>query len=199
MRTKTLFIAAAVLAAGIASSVAQTVYSANIVGYVNVTIPTGFSIIANQLDNGTNDLNSLIPNAGFGDTVYTWNGSAFTPSIYAGTWGPDTVLAPGQAAFYDAGAPVTATFVGQVETGNLTNSFPAGFSLISDQVPVSENLDTAGLTAGFGDTIYFYRSGAYVPIIYAGSWGSGATPNVGEGFWIDSTSGGSWTQNFSPQ
>jgi hypothetical protein len=199
MRTKRLLIAAAVLAAGIASSVAQTVYSANIVGYVNLTLPAGYSLIANQLDNGTNDLNTVFPNAGFGDTIYMWNGTSFSSSVYAGTWGPDATLAPGQAAFYDAGAPVTLTLVGQVETGNLTNSFPAGYSLMSDQVPVSESLDTAGFAPGFGDTIYFYRGGTYSSSVYAGTWGPPAIPNVGEGFWIDSAAGGSWTQDFSPQ
>jgi hypothetical protein len=38
MRTKTLLVAA-VLAAGLATSMAQNVYSLNVVGYYNVTIP----------------------------------------------------------------------------------------------------------------------------------------------------------------
>jgi hypothetical protein len=200
MRTKTLLIAAAVLAAGIGSSVAQTVYSANIVGYINLQIPTGASIIANQLDNGTNDLASLVPNANFGDTVYRWNGTGFDSSVNFGSWSPDFVLLPGQAVFYVASAPLSVTLVGQVETGNLTNSIPAGISLVSDQVPVSASLDTVGFPSGFGDTIYFYRSGTYSSSVNFGSgFSPAAVPAVGEGFWIDSASGGSWVQDFSPQ
>jgi hypothetical protein len=53
MRTKTLLIAAAALAVGIISSEAQ-VYSQNVVGYVNMTIPAGgFQIVGNQLLNGS--------------------------------------------------------------------------------------------------------------------------------------------------
>jgi hypothetical protein len=40
MKSKTLLIAAAALVAGVITSEAQ-VYSANIVGYVNVTLPAG--------------------------------------------------------------------------------------------------------------------------------------------------------------
>jgi hypothetical protein len=65
MKTKTLLIAAAALVAGIVSSEAQ-VYSANIVGYVNVSGNANqFALIANPLDNGTNtgndELSSLPP------------------------------------------------------------------------------------------------------------------------------------------
>ena len=53
MRTKTLLIAAAALAVGITSSEAQ-VYSQNVVGYVNMTVPAGhYQIVGNQLINGS--------------------------------------------------------------------------------------------------------------------------------------------------
>src|SRR5437879_6035335 len=83
MRTKALLCCAA-LAAGLATSaVAQSnVFSLNIVGYVNTPLTTGFNLIANPLDKGTNDLNSLFPNAGFGDTVYSFVNGAFQVSTY---------------------------------------------------------------------------------------------------------------------
>jgi hypothetical protein len=65
MRTKTLLIAAAAMAVGIISSQAQ-VYSQNIVGYYNVTVPAGqYYILGNQLVNGSdalatnNDINTV--------------------------------------------------------------------------------------------------------------------------------------------
>ena len=65
---KTLLIAAAALAAGVISSQAQ-VYSQNVVGYVNQTIPAGgFEIASSQLINGSDanetngDVNTLFAN-----------------------------------------------------------------------------------------------------------------------------------------
>jgi hypothetical protein len=99
MRTKTLLIAAAALVVGVISSQAQ-VYSQNVVGYYNVTIPAGqFYILANQLVNGTdtaqtnNDINAVY-NAGFSSDpngphtgsqcaeCLIWTGSSFTPYYF---------------------------------------------------------------------------------------------------------------------
>ena len=61
MRTKALLLGAAVGAIGLATSMAQ-VYSVNIVGYVNTTIPTGFSIICNPLNaTGGNTIGNVMP------------------------------------------------------------------------------------------------------------------------------------------
>jgi hypothetical protein len=48
MRTKTILLSGVVAALSGASLMAQ-VYSVNVVGYINVTIPPGFSIVADQL------------------------------------------------------------------------------------------------------------------------------------------------------
>jgi hypothetical protein len=63
MRTKALLLAAAFAAAGVATSVAQ-VYSVNAVGYVNVTLPPGFSLVSNPLNAGTgnNTVSKLFSN-----------------------------------------------------------------------------------------------------------------------------------------
>src|SRR6478672_7317898 len=47
MRTKTLLLTAALAAVGVSSSMAQ-VYSVNVVGYVNKSVPKGFYMLANQ-------------------------------------------------------------------------------------------------------------------------------------------------------
>jgi hypothetical protein len=66
---KTLLIAGAALAASIISSQAQTVYSQNIVGYINQTIPAGkYQIVGSQLINGSDlaqtngDINATLGN-----------------------------------------------------------------------------------------------------------------------------------------
>jgi hypothetical protein len=63
MRTKTLVCAAA-LAAGLATSaLAQSnVYSLNVVGYYNVTVPANtFVLVGNQLNTTNNTLPGIIP------------------------------------------------------------------------------------------------------------------------------------------
>src|SRR5665213_2280842 len=96
MRTKTLLIAAAALAAATISSQAQ-VYSQNIVGYINTTVPNGahqFQFIANQLQtvtaNGTNKIQDVFgfsaltsdPNGVTNTVLYYWNGAGYTLYTY---------------------------------------------------------------------------------------------------------------------
>jgi len=59
MRTKTLLLSGVVAALSSACVMAQ-VYSLNAVGYINVTIPPGFSIIANQLNTTNNNISPLL-------------------------------------------------------------------------------------------------------------------------------------------
>src|SRR5208283_3068023 len=90
MRTKTLLIAAAALAAGILVSSAQT-YSQNVVGYYNVPIPANsFYIVANQFNVGvSNGLNELFAgglmsdvNGNTNSVVYIWQGSSYASYQY---------------------------------------------------------------------------------------------------------------------
>lgn len=197
MRTKAL-LGLAALAACTLTATAQNVYSLNIVGYVNTPLSTGFNLIANPLDNGTNDLNSLFANAGFGDAVYQFSGGSFTSSTFFGSWSPDLTTKPGQGIFYQAGGPFTNTFVGNVMTGNLTNPVPAGFSIVSSQVPQADTLENLGFNPNFGDAVYFYRSGAYVSSTYFGSWSPDLIAGVGEAFWAQLGSAYNWTRTFNP-
>ncbi len=177
---------------------AQNVYSLNIVGYVNVPIKTGFNLIANPLDNGTNDLNSLFPTAGFGDVIFAFSGGTFTQSAFLGSWSPNLTLLPGGGVFYQAGAPFTNTFVGNVMTGNLTNPIPAGFSIKSSQVPISDTLANLQLPANFGDVVFYFRNGTYAQSAYLGSWSPDLSPAIGESFWYQAGSAINWTRTFNP-
>jgi len=202
MRTKALLAAATMLAAGLATSLAQSnVYSLNVVGYVNKPLTAGFNLIANPLNNGTNSLSSLFPSAGFGDTVFTYNpaGGTFTSSLYLGSWDPNLVIAPGQGFWYGANAAMTNTFVGEVMQGSLTNPIPLGFSLKSSQVPQADTLGNLNFPAGFGDTVFFFRGGAFFSSLYLGSWDPDLTVGIGEGFWIGANAAANWVRNFTVQ
>src|SRR2546423_31817 len=82
MRTKTLLLTAVLGAAGIATSLAQSVYSINAVGYVNLTVPIGYSMIANPLNAPTNTLSNLIASPPNGAQFLRWNGSGFDVATF---------------------------------------------------------------------------------------------------------------------
>ena len=185
MRTKTLLLSGVVAALSSASLMAQ-VYSLNAVGYINVTCPVGFSIIANQLNSTNNTVLSLIPvdpaGSEDGDTIYKYANTGVPattgyailtmdsqnpPTYWDGANPATTTLNPGESAFFlNANpAPITLTFVGTVLQGSLTNNLPTGYNLVSSMVPQAGNvfsalgipLDPAG--SQDGDTIYIYNSG----------------------------------------
>lgn len=91
MRTKTLLLSAAAVAAGVASLKAQSnVYSLNVVGYVNVNLPAGFNMIQNPLDDGagnivTNCFDNMSKGLGVslppGTSLYPWAGSTYGNGI----------------------------------------------------------------------------------------------------------------------
>jgi hypothetical protein len=199
--------------AGIASTSAQ-VYSVNAVGYINVRIPNGFSMVANQLIAADNKVPALFPAAPDGLTVYKWNPAAatFDSSSYLALlslWSnPDLSLAPGEGAFVlNPGTAYTNTFVGEVPTGTLTTSLARGFNIASSQVPQSGQVDTVlGLTAMDGLTIYQYDNSVanYVSSSYLALlsiWAPAPpTPAVGEAFWVLVPGTGAavnWTREFS--
>ena len=210
MRTKTLLLTAVLSAAGLASSLSLAqgaVYSVNAVGYVNLPLPVGLSLICNPLKGSTgNDLNTILPltDADVGATIYTYNGSAFVSTTYLGTsigWTPNNSVAPGQGMFISLGAAKTLTFVGEVPQGTDSNiHMNNGLSLVAPPVPQSSALDTMLFPADVGDTVYFYRGGSYASSTFLGpgiGWTPAAVPGVGEGFWVSRANAADWNRNFS--
>jgi hypothetical protein len=145
---KTLLIAAATLAAGVIAAQADAVYSQNIVGYYNVTIPglsgsTGFYIVANQFNVGSsNGLNEMFASGGLASdvngttnsTVYIWRPDAQVYATYqyfnaadAAADASGGTYANG-AGFYDGSgnyatpiiAPGSSVFIQNLAAGSLT-------------------------------------------------------------------------------
>jgi hypothetical protein len=198
MRTKTLLLTAALSAAGALSSMAQ-VYSVNIVGYINLTLPKGFSMIANQL-NATpdNKLSTVIPAPPENTTIYKFNGNGYNTFNYSADnpgWAPDTgTLAPGDGAFIaidPAFAPTgtTLTLVGEVQLVSST-SIPNGFSVRSSVLPISDTLDNLGFPARENDNLYLFSNATGHYVVYNFSadnpgWAPpNPTPKVGESFFV---------------
>jgi len=206
MRTKSLLFAAALSLAGVASAVAQNnVYSVNAVGYVNLTVPAGFSMIANPLNSTNNTIGTLVTLPRFSQ-LFKWNGTSFDIATMTGSgWDhPEFTLAPGEGAFVSVGSQQTMTFVGEVLQGNLANAIPAGFSIRSSQVPQTGDVTALGLTPALKrfDQLFKWNPGTSQYDIYSlgsgGVWNpSTPTVNVGESFFLSTSAGGSWTRTFS--
>jgi hypothetical protein len=176
MRTKTLILSAIVGALSSLSLMAQ-VYSLNAVGYINETIPPGFSIIANQL-NTTNNMMSPLLDSQFqtgnydGLEFYKYsNGSGYAPTLIVDSlndpfpWdeaaATNTSLNPGEGIFVHSPytTNLTITFVGTVLTGSLTNDYKVGFNMVSSQVPQAGRLDAdLGMPEVDGDQIFIYNN-----------------------------------------
>jgi hypothetical protein len=206
MRTKTLLIAAAALAVGLCSSMAQ-VYSQNVVGYVNIPVAAATKkLIANQLNTTNNTLNGLLPSPVPGTTIFKFN-NGYTPynfDVDDLVWYPDgnATLNPGEGAFILSPSAATLTFVGEVRQGSLTNTLPTGVKVLrSSIVPQGGLISTAlGLTPLPGDTLFQFAGGfsTYVYDVDDLVW----TPNeptigVGESFFFIRAGSGNWVRNFT--
>lgn len=205
MKTKALLLAGLVSLAGAFASQAQTVYSVNAVGFVNVTVPTGFSLISNPLLNGDNTVATVLSGAPNGATIYKFNvgtGSYVSSTKSFGTWNNPLTVAPGEGFFLrNTGAPYTLTFTGEVAQGTLTTAISSGFQIVSSQVPVSGALVASlGFPSANGDVIYRFNSGtqSYTSHTYSfGSWSGNPSINVAEAFFSKKNATASWSRSFS--
>jgi hypothetical protein len=221
MRTKTLLLTAALGLASAATSMAQAVYSLNVVGYINLTLKPGFNLIANQLKaSPDNKLDTILPAAPLLSAVYKFStvSQNFTIELSDGSnWftpegNPGTItLAPGEGAFYFNPDPANQvkTLVGEVQQGSSTVTMKPGFNLVSTVVPQELSLTLAN---GFPQELlaqympYNTTTQAFDLIINDGTgWFTpegapvDAKPKVGEGwFYFNPTAGNQlWTRTFN--
>jgi hypothetical protein len=203
--------------------VAQTtVYSLNIVGYVNVPVQGGgkLTLISNPLkpSNGNNNITNtmVLPDQADGTLLFTWGGTAWnatTPSWLAGFgWDTPTDIPPGNAFFVSTPATTTnfnITFVGEVATGTIPYTYAQGLNMVANKVPVTENFPGASV-GNDGDLIYTWNGSAWNSAVwgYIGGFGwnaGGATDStngpllaVGSGVAYSATAPLNWTRTFNP-
>ena len=221
MRTKTTLAAAAILAAGLASSMAQAnVYSLNVVGYVNTVIQGGgaYNLLCNPLNNTTgNTLTNLFsgPQANTSQ-VLKWDPaavdfSAIQPSYGGGKWDQNVPLNVGEGFFYvNQGATFTNTFVGDVVQGSFTNVLvgAGSYNAVGASVPQGGNFTNAisGLTPANTDQVLKWSPtlvdfDPIQPAFGGGVWSPSAlTINPGEGFfYVRQGATVNWVRNFTVQ
>jgi hypothetical protein len=198
----------------------QNIYSENVVGYANIPLTNGFNLVANSFDcDGTGTNNTIYTVVGTnmpnGTKVFAFsatNGGYSSATFLAGnrTWGGSNNVAngmqPGNAFWLRIGPTVTniepLVTVGNVLVG--TNVVPVAqngiFQLMGSTIPISDTLTNMGYVPANGDktfqwnpvdqswTIRSYAAGLH-------RWAGGVPAlRVGEGFWLVSHAGSSWTQ-----
>lgn len=208
MRTKTLFVAAALGAVGTATAMAQ-VYSVNAVGYVNTEFVPGFTLASNPLDagEGNNTVGKILAGVPVGTSAYKFDAAsgAYQINTYLGSWTvPDMSFAPGEGLFVrNAGAQAfTVTFVGEVMQGTLTVPLVEGFQIVSSMVPQAGGMQTVlGYQSTSGDQVFTFdpATQAYVTHTALGTAWVPAEPTlkVGEAAFVNSKAAKNWTRDFS--
>jgi hypothetical protein len=184
MRTKTLALSALLGMIGSASLVAQTnVYSVNAVGYINVSISTGFNIITcplqcfNSTGAADNSVSNILNNYGgtlTGSTVEFYipgSGYSIDSAVNPAQKHPvepiqgwanlgTNQMNPGVGLWFQSPSNYTLTFVGQVPQGSLTNMLQSSLNLVGSAVPVSGDIITNSISAltnyNIGDAFEMY-------------------------------------------
>jgi hypothetical protein len=223
MRTKAL-LGLAALAVGLSTSVAQNVYSLNVVGYVNVTVKgNGYTLCANQLNNGTNGIAQVLPNPTEGALVLTFKNNNYNIDIAStGAWYDNstgnpstTALPPGTGWFYNNPNTTasTLTLVGEVPQGaGLAVALPSGYALVGTYTPTATSLSTTNGFPVVEGMLYLTFNNAInnyvISIASGGAWYDNATgdpiadptPAVSQGYFINNPAAATtWTRNFTVQ
>jgi hypothetical protein len=187
------------------------VVSENMVGYVNLQLPWGMSLIANPLFQTNVSIRSLFPTAPDGAQVMKRVNGDYVTCVYsassAGWVGPQMDLPLGTGFFFINPARDTFVqlFVGEVPTGSVTNNLPAGVSLEGSMLPLAGSVNSVHNVPGQpGDSIFVFINegearGRYHRSAY--SAGEGWNPDlnlaVGQGFWIQKQQPQDWVRFFS--
>jgi hypothetical protein len=138
---------AALLLSATSLQIRGAVSSSNVVGYIKLVVPPGYSLISNQLDDGrVNSISEIISPPFDGFAAADLDGTNWITSTFSSpTWSvPDLVFAPGGGArlFNPGTQEVSLTFVGGLPAGTLKNFIPAGRSIRSSLFP-----DAGGITS----------------------------------------------------
>ena len=206
------------MVAGLVSSNAQ-VYSANVVGYANVTMAGAgqLTLVANPFDDGNgNQLTNLLAGLPNKSQVITWAGSTFAGTITKtnGVWSGNASLYPGGGFFVKNGVAAsptyTNTFVGSVVAninGSVTNPVPAGLFLFGSPVPyaadatVDTNINLGSVLPNKSQLLLWNTAGqTYFGTVTKtnGVWSGTAVIAVGQGFFVNAKSATNWSQTLNP-
>lgn len=203
---RSLLVSGSVNATSIVQALASNSFLPNVVGFVHVSAPPGFSLIANPFVTTNNTLAGLLSHVPNGSKFAKYiSGQGYVTNLFSsGQWNSGaTTLNPGEGGFF--GNPgqtnLPLTFVGQVLQGSLTNSLPSGNSIRAPMVPLANAL--ASLPASNGDKIECYVNGVLITYTsFLGSWSGGSVnPPLalipGKAYLMIRSSATNWIESFS--
>ena len=187
--------------------IAEQVQSLNVIGYASVTLPPGFSMIANPFISASNTVAEIFQNWPDGTTLNKFDTRFFRlaeNAVKLGAWtNPGEKLEPGGGAIFFN--PTTdykyVSFVGEVNQGHVSMPIPSGFSIRSALVPQAGNLEDMGFPIAEGDVVHLFDRDRQKYVLHPyeeGKWKSGPPlVSIGESFWIAKTEPGNWTKALS--
>lgn len=186
-----------VISKGIASNTA--------LGFVSMTLPPGFSLIANPFQRGNNSVGDAFKGWKQGTTLNKFDTLLVRLSENAmknERWtNPDQQLLPGEGAiFFNPTEDYRIhSFAGEVAQGSFTMPIPSGFSLRSSLVPLGGNLlDDLQFPIADGDVVHLFDRDRQTYTLHPfenGKWSSGPPiVSVGEAFWVAKAEPGNWTR-----
>jgi hypothetical protein len=183
------------------------VASLNVTGYATVTLPPGFSMIANPLEGPKNTVGEMFKGWPDGTTLNKFDTRFFRLAeneVKLGKWvNPIEKLIPGEGAiFFNPTSDYKShSFVGQIMQGNHSMPIPSGFSIRSSLVPHPGSLDELKFPIADGDVIHLFDRDRQQYILHPyeqGKWSDGAPiVSVGESFWVAKTAAGNWSRNLT--
>jgi hypothetical protein len=189
------------------------IFSGNIVGYVNLTLPPGLSLIANPLWYSNNSLSFWMPDAPDGAQVFKYTASGgyevSTFDAETASWSnPDLQVPIGDGFYFNnpSSGSRTYLFIGDVHLGLLVNPLPAGISTKGPLVPQAGSINLIHEIPGeAGDELRIYvNDGAggagYQSSVFdgtIGAWVPDLSLQVGQGFWLQKQHAQDWIRIFT--
>ena len=175
----------------------------NILGYVSLTLPPGFSLISNPLDSPENVVTRVFKDWPDGTTLNKFDTQLFRlveNAVKLGQWtNPAEILKPGEGAiFFNPTMDYRSVcFTGDVLREDLATPVPASFSIRSSLLPQPGHIvDDLKFPIANGDVIHVFDREKQCYILHpyeSGRWTSGAPVlAVGEAFWVAKAEAGIW-------
>ena len=178
----------------------------NVLGYVSITLPPGFSMIACPLEAPTNTVGKVFKDWPDGATLNKFDTQLFRlveNAVKFSQWtNPSEKLMPGEGAiFFNPTSDYRSVcFTGEVLEKDLSLPIPSGFSMRSSPVPQPGSLvEDLEFPIANGDVIHLFDRDKQQYVLHPyenGKWTAG-TPmlSVGEAFWVAKAEPGTWTRN----
>ena len=184
------------------------VSSANILGFASITLPPGFSLIANPLDGQSNAISDLFKEWPDGTALNKFDTRLFKlaeNAVVRGKWSnPSERLLPGEGAifFNPTSDYKTHSFVGDVLHGQPSIPIPSGFSMRSSLIPRLGGLvEDLGFPIADGDVIHLFDRDQQKYNLHPyeeGKWKAGPPiVGIGESFWAAKSEAGNWVEKFT--